>query len=347
VAITNATLTAARRLRRFILQVNQAQASQLTRAWVDAWDALLPEFDAAITELIQAADGDMIPASVVSRSRRVQQALDHALDSLTELGDFTDTVVARDVPRVLLEAVDRHVEIILSQLPPQDIRVVNFARSDPNALAAIVERTTEQITSRTRPMPAEQANVMRAALVRGIALGEHPDAVARRILLRTEGAFAGGLSRAVNVARTELLDAHREAARRNAMENRDILSGWIWQANLDANTCVSCLANNGRVFPIDAPGPLDHPQGRCARVDKTKSWADLGFEGFDEPEDLMPDARAWFDNLTEDQQRQIMGSKRLDMFKAGDIGWDDMTTLKQNPGWRDSQVVTPLSVLAG
>lgn len=344
-AITNATLAAVRRLRQSLTHLTARQTSQLTAAWVHAWDALAPEFQAAITDLIQAADGDTIPAAIVGRSKRVQDAMRASLTALEELSRHTDDVLIGDLRRVILEAADAHVEILLTQLPPADLRVVNFARTDPESMAAIVERTTRQITSLTAPLPDEQAQVMRQALVRGIALGEHPDAVARRILRQTEEAFNGGLSRAMTIARTEMLDAHREATRRNALRNRDTLTGWVWQANLDTRTCPSCLAMHGTLHPLEEFGPIDHPNGRCTRIDKTKSWADLGFEGFDEPDDLMPSRDAWWDGLTDDEKRSVLGPRRLELLNQGHISWDDMTTRRTSPGWRDSQTVTPLRAL--
>jgi hypothetical protein len=61
----------------------------------------------------------------------------------------------------------------------------------------------------------------------------------------------------------------------------------------------------------------------------------------DEPADRIPDARAVFAELPEDQQRQIMGG-RLDLLNAGQIDWADLASRRDNDAWRTSYVATPL-----
>ena len=88
------------------------------------------------------------------------------------------------------------------------------------------------------------------------------------------------------IARTEMLDANREAALETRKTNNDILECWEWWAQLDSSrTCISCIAQHGTRHPADEPGPLDHHQGRCVAVPATKSWRELGFD-IDEPDEL-------------------------------------------------------------
>jgi hypothetical protein len=77
---------------------------------------------------------------------------------------------------------------------------------------------------------------------------------------------------------------------------------------------------------------------------KTKTWKELGFN-IPEPADTFPDSRAWFDNLTDDTQRAIMGPERLQLLQSGAVGWDDLTVKRSTDGWRDSMHVTPVKDL--
>jgi hypothetical protein len=95
---------------------------------------------------------------------------------------------------------------------------------------------------------------------------------------------------------------------------------------------------HGTLFPLEQPGPEGHQNCRCARVPKTKSWADLGFEGMDEPESLMPDAATVFDTLPTGTQRDILGPRRYNAWQAGDYPIDSWATKRSNDGWRDSWV---------
>jgi hypothetical protein len=121
----------------------------------------------------------------------------------------------------------------------------------------------------------------------------------------------------------------------------------VWHAELNSSrgrTCPSCWAKHGTVHPLSEPGPIDHQQGRCSRTPKTKSWADLGFD-IDEPDDLIPDARAIFDALPETERVAIMGRRRLDLLDSGEIAWEDLPQLRTTSDWRDSYGVRPVKDL--
>jgi hypothetical protein len=108
-----------------------------------------------------------------------------------------------------------------------------------------------------------------------------------------EGGFNGGLSRALTIARTETISAHREAAAVSHQENADTLAGWRWLCALSDRSCPACLAKNGELHPVSEPGPQGHANCRCSRVPVTKSWRDLGID-LDEP--------------AEQRERRVVGS---------------------------------------
>ena len=178
---------------------------------------------------------------------------------------------------------------------------------------------------------------MNTALRVGVAGGQNPTEVAERMVNGVEGAFNGGIGRATVIARTEILDAHREASFETHKENADILEGWTWHAELDSDrTCISCIAQHGTTHPVDEPGPLDHHQGRCTALPKTLSWNDLGFD-IDEPEDLDIQTGAdWFNNLPEEKQRAILGPTRYEAWQDGRFPINQWSQRRSSEGWRDA-----------
>jgi hypothetical protein len=164
------------------------------------------------------------------------------------------------------------------------------------------------------------------------------------MLRNVEGAFNGGLNRALNVARTELLDAYREASAHVHTANEDVLDGWTWIATLDRRTCPSCWGMHGTHHPLSQPGPWDHQSGRCARIPKLKSWIDLGID-LPEDEDLTPNAERRFADLSDDDQRAIMGPGRLALLKAGKVTLADLPVRRDTPAWRPSYVPRNLAQL--
>jgi hypothetical protein len=321
----------------------------LTRAWVAAWDELMWEVGEAITELQQAGtDGRWPSRAQVIRNTRAMRALDvvrQALERLAEQARTETSTAAADAADI---AAKRTGRIIASQYPgvagDPAVLAVKFDRVPADQISAIVQRTTQQVTKLTWPLSSHATDVMKRELIRGMAMGDNPRTAAAQILKRTEGAFNGGLARALNISRTEILDAHRMAAAASQDANADTLAGWVWNAKLDARTCPSCWAQHGQLHPLEEPGPLDHQSGRCSRTPKTMSWADLGFD-VPEPPDILPNAEQAFAALSHADQLAIMGAARLAALQRGDISWADLSKLRRTAGWRDSYGVTPLKDL--
>ena len=343
-AVTEEIIDLVRLSKERAVALTDGQVIALTRAWVDAWSELEPEFQDALTTLLADADGT-IPARTVARNQRVTQALQHAAEQLDGLASTTEVTVANDLQTIVLDAANTKYEALLRQLP-EGAEHAWLNRLNTVALDAIVARTTQQIHSATIPLSDETVRAMRAELVRGITVGSNPNETARRIVRRTEGQFNGGLARAARIARTETLDAYRTADLQSAQANRTVIQSRIWMATLDSRTCGSCLANHGTEWPIDQFGPEDHHQGRCVFIEQTKSWAELGFTGIEDNSlDLAAQRDAWWDNLTDDTQEHILGPGKYELWQNGEITWSDLSKRVDNPGWRPAQVETPLKEL--
>lgn len=349
--ITRQTLRLVARMRAAVSRITDDLTRALTAAWVLAWDDLAPLFLAAVNDLITVGDGGWPARGTVLRARRTLIALEQTAIELDRLA----AQVRRDIPVAAGEAawvaLNGQEEIISSQLPygatlPAAVR---HRRHFADAVDAIVRRTAEQVHVRAWRLEDAAIEAMKRELVRGVVTGDNPRTAAAAMVKRVEGQFNGGLSRAMVIARTEVLDAHRHAAQVGQEAHADVLDGWVWHAEVTGpsrtRTCPSCWAMHGTLHPLSEPGPLDHHQGRCSRMPKTKSWVDLGFD-IDEPPDELPDARAIFDSLPPKEQLQIMGSVRLQLLKDGEITWSDLSTRRSTRGWRDAYHVTPISDLA-
>lgn len=345
-AITHETLRIISEAKQALERITDSHINQLARAWVGVWDDLAPEFETSMIDLMIDAKDGYVPRRAASKHARLAKTLDLAAQRLMELTDGIEPMVAADLSEVTAQGYVSQVTALNSQLPP----ALNPAGMTPgnasaDALDHIVGRSLQQIHKDSRPLPYDVLRLMKRELIRGIAVGDNPRKTAARIVRQTESRFNGGLTRAMLIARNEVLDSHRAAAKVADEQNADLMAGWRWGASLTARTCPSCLANHGTVHPVSEPGPIDHHQGRCARIPMAKSWAELGFPDVDEPADAMPDARDWFDGLTPATQVEIMGKERLALLQDGKVEWSDLTTRTTNGQWRDSMTVTPLKVL--
>lgn len=349
-AIDERTLRLAAGMRLQVGALVDEEQSQLLTSWARAWNEVAPEWEAALNDLAATSkDGKWPTRTQIARAKRAQQALEHTTDALTGLARDMDVRVLRVLPRLTGATATWQARIIGAQMPgvdrTPDVRLgVDWDRVDPKALDAIVTRAAGQVQSRSYPLAPRAVAAMKSEIIRGIAVGANPRAAAARMLARVEGHFNGGLTRALVIARTEMLDAHREASRAQRKANTDVLTGWTWVATLDARTCPSCWSMHGSVHSVDDFGPIDHQQGRCTSVPTTKSWADLGFD-IEEPPSVLPDARQVFDDLPAEQQTAILGKDRLALLNSGQIEWGDLATRRSTDGWRDSMVPTPVSAL--
>ena len=338
-------------LRGMQIQVNEGVGQHeqaILRSWAAAWGDLAGQWNAAVADIAEmTAEGKKPSRAKVMRATRVREALNATRARLDQLLNESGARLVGDAPRVVLAGADWEARLIASQMPLADSTAsagLLFNKVDERALEAIVNRTTGRIVNLHRPIGAQAEAELRLALMRGVAVGRNPRGVADDLMTRLEGSFNGGRNRALVIARTEMLDAHRNAAMVQDAANADTLTGWLWVATLDQRTCPSCWGQHGTLHTLEDPGPLDHQQGRCARVPKTKSWADLGFD-LDEPVDMLPDARTTFDGLSPEEQTAIMGDKRLALLNSGTIGWDDLSQKRTTDGWRDSFAPTPTKTL--
>ena len=347
--ITHETLRLVEQMRRAVGSILDSVTRTLVAAWVRAWDQAAIDVAAGIAEILQAGDGTWPSRRVIERTARMMSALDVIADALAKLADLTRTQTVAGVAEAARVALEGQGELIASQLPYGSTQAfaARYRRQQPDTVDAIVRRTAEQINARHWPLADEATAAMKRELVRGVVVGDNPRTAAARMLRNLEGEFNGGLTRALNLARTETLDAHRQAAEIGQEDHADVLDGWIWHAELNSSrgrTCPSCWAKHGTVHPLTEPGPIDHQQGRCSRTPKTKSWADLGFD-IPEPDNVLPDARQVFDSLPEQERLAIMGRRRLDLLDSGAIAWADLPQRRTTTGWRDSFGIRPIKDL--
>lgn len=338
------TLLLALQLRAKIDHHVDAAVGDMTRSWARLWNELAKDWALAVEQIIATGTTGRLTKAQLLRLQKVRAALAASLEALDQLSAQATTVTIARIPALVSTATAQELAIIAAQLPDM-LGQQTLTSAGGRAVEAIVKRATEQVTSLYRPLAPDAYQVMLAEIQRGVALGTNPKTAAARMLQRTRGGFDGGLSRATRIARTEMLDAYRSAAHAADQVNTDVLAGWRWQASLSARTCPACLALNGRLFPVDAPGPQGHVNCRCSRMPVTKSWADLGFIGLGEPVDRMPDAESWFFALSHREQLAIMGPTRLQMLRSGEIGWEDLAVKVPNTGWRPSWQPRPLTQL--
>lgn len=155
------------------------------------------------------------------------------------------------------------------------------------------------------------------ALTTGII--DNPTVTARA--LRRQ--FAGGMTQALRISRTETLRSYRDAARASYQENPGLVRGYRRHAALDIRTCAACWLLDGTLYASQSDME-EHVQGRCYLSPVLVSWRELGFPGVPDVQQP-PTGRERFDDMNEDEQRRLIGNNRQwELYRSGRIGVGDL-----------------------
>ncbi|WP_237222663.1 minor capsid protein [Rothia nasimurium] len=319
---------------------------RIVTAWAEAWDQIKGELETSLLELAAENTGGTISYPKLLRHQRLQAALTQMEATLDQLAEQTGTLTAQQAQAVAHNSTTATLAMTragLTGVTRAELRA-NLTAADPAQILAMARRTTEQITARTKALAVEAQKAIRRTMLKGIAVGDNPRKAARDAYRNIEDQWNGGLARAETIARTEMLDAHRKAAQQVEQANKDVLDSWEWVAHLgDKRICRACLGMHGTRHAIDSPGPLGHPNCRCARVPVTKTWEELGFPGMREPQNATPDAEEWFENLPEAEQEAILGKAGLAAYREGRFPRSAWAARRDNGrDWRDSYQPAPV-----
>lgn len=165
----------------------------------------------------------------------------------------------------------------------------------------------------------------------GVSSGYNP----RKIAGTIRDAFGGGLTDALRNTRTVQLYAYRDSARANYMASDGLVTGWVWYAELDADTCLSCVAQHGTIHPLDETLD-DHYNGRCAALPYIE-----GLTGD------IPSGQSWFESLSEAEQTAMMGNGKHGAYKDGEFEFSQLSKQSENAVYGTMRTETPLIDLIG
>jgi hypothetical protein len=167
-------------------------------------------------------------------------------------------------------------------------------------------------------------------IIDAVGMGKNPRVLAWMI----QGDLGGNLTSALRTARTVQLWSYREASRANYVANNDVVTGWMWNTNLDGSACASCVAQHGSVHPLDEPLD-DHWCGRCFATPITIL----------NPNPDRQTGEEWFKEQDEATQKGILGPGKYEALKAGQFEFSQLSRQVQDAAFGTMRVETPLKDL--
>lgn len=312
-------------------------------------------------------------ATALTEWRRIAGDVDtelRRLDRLLKAGSDTAVQDARDLLANRRDAIVRQIDSYARTIQGAILdRQQTAAQLAGDEQAAIVGRqlgrhtagttltfgrlapeTVEQILGQLASAPMRRllddlggtyADRLARELTDGMVYGRNPRDVARRLTQHADMPRW----KALEVSRTEIMRAYRETARRTVLDNRDVIGGTTWLAQLDEQTCIACWDMHGTQHP---PGytMASHPSCRCVLVPRTKSWAELGLPDVtDTPSLITTDGPTLFARQPVRVQRSVLGPARLELYRQG-VTLDDMVGFRTDPEWGPTSFIRPIAQLA-
>lgn len=158
-------------------------------------------------------------------------------------------------------------------------------------------------------------------------------------------AIGQGLTWALNMAGTAAISGYRAALLASYRANAKVVKGWIWWAQLDERTCLSCINMHGSFFTLDET-LSDHHRGRCIPLPQTVSYAELGFKLRDDFPTIQT-GEAWFRSLPASRQRAMMGGAMYKAWKSGEFDFAEVSQIYHNDTYGDMVRTASLKGLIG
>lgn len=225
------------RFRRDLLRLERRSASEIVRVYGEAWKRIKSELERLQTEYEFARSrGEKPGPDWVYQFNRARSFRDQVLQELQSFAQYAEGKVRNDQEeaiRIAEEQSERLTRLALGT-PPTGLEI-NWNRIDRAAVQSILGMTQPDspLHRLLMSISTDGAQAAEDALVQGMLLGQNPREVARTM----RKVLGTALSRALTIARTETLRAHREATRASYQANSDIVKGWIWHSAADERTC--------------------------------------------------------------------------------------------------------------
>ena len=356
-----------------LLRHERKAASEMAKAYHSAWLRIrkkLDELEEERQRLLSA--GEDIPMVWFYNNERYRSLLKQVSDELQKFASYAEDKTLEQQAQAVRQGLSDAEELALLALGevPVGINIKWFSLN---------RRAVETMVGMNQPgsplhmlfsaFGAEGLSLAKTALEDALILGQGPRDVARAL----RDALGVSLTRALTIARTEMLRAYRTANLASYRENRHIVKGWKWMATLDGRTCPSCFAMHGKEFGVDEKFS-SHPNCRCTAAAVTPSWEEIGNRyGLDLSELDQRDVETMeslmakgyteeqanqylmrnltgeqaFGMLDEKTQQEILGKAKFLAWKDGAFEFADLSVMTHSPIWGDGRKVASLVELLG
>lgn len=313
-----------RRQKAALAKIDAANLKRIADAYALMFDRLSGDIE-ALKLAIEAMEAPTV--AMVKKLAQYKSLMAKAERELNRFNAYLETVMDRAAYEAIqLGLSDSEALIYASGITG---RLQGIA---PNAMREALRYLAEDgpLYARLKLLTGATVDRVSQAIFEGIGAGWNP----RKIASAIQDAFGGGLTDALRNVRTVQIKSYQDSARANYMAS-GVVEKWIWYAELDGDVCLSCAAMHGTIHDLDETLD-DHYNGRCAAIPY--------IEGLTEPIEA---GQTWFDNLSEAEQRAMMGDSKYDAYKEGKFEFGALSKENENDVYGLMRSETPLKDLIG
>lgn len=311
-----------------LLGSEQAVLDETARAYRIAAKALVPKWQEAYKAL-QAAKAagfdDAYLSGYIWREQRLSTMLAQMAEVFEPLGARTGVALAQGEREAIALAIQSFTETMALSAGQGVADVVaglgiSFPQQSFERMVGVLTDGSP-VVDLSRQYGTKGPNVIRQALLQGVAAGESPYTVAARIN-KALGSMYGDSS---TLVRTEMLRTYRESTRATYLANQRYVKGWIWCSALDTRTCPVCWAMHGTKHPL-SEAMATHPVCRCSML------PDMVFRRLGALPDPVLGTQS-FRALSEADQITILGPLAQKAYAKGLIDLPDLVRETYSPKW--------------
>jgi len=335
-------VTAMREFKAGLLQREAGQMREMAGRWLGVERALEAQVDALAYDFAQRREnGKAITPGALYRMTRYKSLLAQTKEQFAEYAGWAEGRVREGQERegrVSLTEAAQAIQLSyegrvgpqFDRLPVEAIESMVGVAGDGRPLGDLLrERIAPGYSGDQRASVWAQ---LTQALVDSTALGRNPRDTARKM----RDSLAGGLTKALTIARSEQMRVYRQAGL-DQYKASGVVQGQKRLAAHDSRVCAACIADEGTLYSLEAT-ISDHPQGRCTAVPLVDGM----------PEIHWLSGEAWFRTQPEGVQRSILGPGKFDAWRDGQFEFGALATPTFDETWGAGLRPTSLAdLLAG
>lgn len=307
-------------------EIDKADLQNLERI-IQAYGLMYSHLQGDVDAVIMLIESGEYTSASIKKTRQYKRLLSNMEDELSRFTVYLETAIGA----VGLAAVlygSQHSAALVNAIVGG-----GFEGLDANVIAPLLEylRSDGPLYSRLRLLTGSTVDAVVQAIVDGVSAGKNPRAIARLI----QDNFGRGLTDALRNTRTVQIYSYRDAARANYMST-GFVEGWIWYAQFDDRVCMSCVAQHGSIHPLEEQ-LNDHHNGRCSALPYISEFGNP----------VQQNGQAWFESLSQAEQKQRMGGKKYQAWKDGKFDFSQLSHEQENDVYGMMRTEASLKQLIG